>query len=191
MSLTENKITICFTGHRPNKLPGGYNWKNIQNIKMMTRIKIQIKSLIESYSENTNFEFITGGAIGIDQMCFAICYLLKKEYPNRIICTMAIPYSPEIHTSKWHSNDVSRYNRHLKLADKVIQVDRQLGYQYCGLGFNVQKLQIRNEYMVDHSNIIIAIWDGTSGGTYNCIKYARSLNKKIFYIRINHQGEKI
>lgn len=118
------KVTICFTGHRPDKLPGGYSWKHMENKKLMTKIKLSIKELIDSFPSDTIFEFITGGAIGIDQMCFTICYLLKKEYPNRIICTMAITYSPEIHTSKWYYDDVSRYNRHLELADNVIQVDK-------------------------------------------------------------------
>lgn len=26
--------------------------------------------------------------------------------------------------------------------------------------------------MVDHCNHLIAIWDGTPGGTFNCLKYA-------------------
>lgn len=36
-------------------------------------------------------------------------------------------------------------------------------------------MQSRNEWMVNRSNIVIALWDGSEkGGTYNCLKYAKS-----------------
>jgi len=44
------------------------------------------------------------------------------------------------------------------------------------------KMQKRNEYMVDNSNIVIAVWDGTKGGTYNCVKYAEKLGKEVIII---------
>jgi uncharacterized phage-like protein YoqJ len=43
-------------------------------------------------------------------------------------------------------------------------------------------MQKRNEYMVDNSDIVIAVWDGSKGGTYNCVKYAEKLGKKIIVI---------
>jgi hypothetical protein len=36
--------------------------------------------------------------------------------------------------------------------------------------------------MVDASSIVIAVWDGSTGGTANCIGYARRCNKHIIYI---------
>ncbi len=43
--------------------------------------------------------------------------------------------------------------------------------------------QKRNEYMVDNADFVIAVWDGTSGGTANCVKYA--LKKEVPVWRIN------
>ena len=44
-------------------------------------------------------------------------------------------------------------------------------------------MQIRNEYMVDLSDKIIAVWDGSyKSGTVNCIKYAEAQNKKVIII---------
>jgi uncharacterized phage-like protein YoqJ len=43
-------------------------------------------------------------------------------------------------------------------------------------------MQIRNKWMVDNCDILIAVWDGTSGGTCNCVKYAKEVNKEIVYI---------
>jgi uncharacterized phage-like protein YoqJ len=43
-------------------------------------------------------------------------------------------------------------------------------------------MQIRNEWMVDRADQVIAIWDGTSGGTANCVEYATKMNKPILRI---------
>ena len=43
-------------------------------------------------------------------------------------------------------------------------------------------MQKRNEYMVDQSDKVIAVWDGSKSGTYNCIKYTKKQNKEIIVI---------
>jgi uncharacterized phage-like protein YoqJ len=34
-------------------------------------------------------------------------------------------------------------------------------------------MQKRNEYIVDNSSLLLSLWDGTSGGTKNCLDYAK------------------
>ena len=47
-------------------------------------------------------------------------------------------------------------------------------------------MQKRNRYMVDKSDLVLAIWNGSeTGGTWNTIKYARSKNKEILYIMLD------
>ena len=47
-------------------------------------------------------------------------------------------------------------------------------------------MQLRNQYMVDNSDLVLAIWNGKeSGGTWNTIKYARKQGKKIQYLMLN------
>ena len=45
--------------------------------------------------------------------------------------------------------------------------------------YHIAKMQKRNEYMVDKADIVIAVWDGSSGGTGNCVKYAQKVGKSI------------
>ena len=71
-------------------------------------------------------------------------------------------------------------------ADAVVFVDMLPEYEIVGYKegeYYPAKMEKRNEYMVDHSDIVIAVWDGSKSGTENCIKYAQKLNKRI--IRIN------
>ena len=39
--------------------------------------------------------------------------------------------------------------------------------------------------MVDNADKVIAVWDGSKGGTYNCVKYAEKQNKEIIVINPN------
>lgn len=45
------------------------------------------------------------------------------------------------------------------------------------------KMQTRNEFMVQRANKLIGVWDGTTGGTCNCVKYAEKVGRET--IRIN------
>ena len=38
-------------------------------------------------------------------------------------------------------------------------------------------MQKRNEYMVDNSDYVIAVWNGKPSGTGNTVKYAKKKNK--------------
>lgn len=44
-------------------------------------------------------------------------------------------------------------------------------------------MQLRNQYMVDASAVLIAVYDGQSGGTKNTVDYARGRGRKIIEIR--------
>lgn len=44
-------------------------------------------------------------------------------------------------------------------------------------------MQKRNEYMVDHSDKVIAVWDGSKSGTKNCIDYAKKVGKDIIFVQ--------
>lgn len=182
--MKDNNLTVCFSGHRPSKLEGGYNWNTDKNIQIIERLSQEVEKLI---LERDAGKFIFGGAIGIDQMAFEVVNKLKiSKYPN-LELVLAIPFKNQ--DSKWYEkSDVIRYNCQKLIANKIVYVDELKGTKYfcdiveLGL-YHIKKMQIRNEYMVDHSDIVIAVWDGSIGGTKNCIDYARKLLKEI--VRIN------
>ena len=76
----------------------------------------------------------------------------------------------------------------LRKANKVVRVDRLEGYKIKGLEqdiYHPAKMQKRNEFMVDNCDILIALWNGTSGGTKNCINYAKKKeNVQIIYLEV-------
>lgn len=180
-------IKICFTGHRPTKL-GGYNWSTPKNQAIMAELRHQIVQLVNSTDDN-KFTFYFGGALGIDQMAFNIVEKIKfntlKLNPIEITQILAMPFEKQ--DNNWFGEAGRKELRHERLiANEVILVDTLEGYKIKGYPEDIYfpaKMQKRNEYMVNNSDIIIAVWDGVKrGGTYNCVKYAQKLEKQIIQI---------
>lgn len=179
-------ITYCFTGHRPTKL-GGYDWNSDKNLLIMQVLRAKIIEQINSTCEK-ELKFICGGALGIDQMAFEICAELRdltlKSKGYKIELELAIPFEKQ--ASKWfNKEDITRYNTQKLQADKVTLVDRLDKYAFDRVqigDYHPVKMQRRNRYMVDNSTVIIAVWNGSSGGTANCVKYASDVGKEITVI---------
>ena len=89
---------------------------------------------------------------------------------------------------RWNEKERREYINMLRKANKVVRVDRLENYKIKGLEqdiYHPAKMQKRNEYMIDNCNILIALWNGTSGGTKNCINYAKKKeNVQIIYLEV-------
>lgn len=156
-------MKICVTGHRPNKLYG-YNLNHPSYIAL----KNTFKKLLH---DNNCTEAITGMALGVDTI-FAIAVLELKDEGYNIKLHCAIPCKN--HSCKWLKESVELYNSILERADIVKLVSEEEYKPYL--------MQKRNEYMVDLAEKVIAVWDGTNGGTGNCVKYAQKKNKEIIRV---------
>lgn len=158
--------TACFTGHR--KIAGTF--EGPYHDKLKARL---VTLLAELYGQGYR-DFISGGALGGDQdAAEAVISLKQLGYLSGIRLIIAQPFPSQ--ASRWKGNSLLRYNHILSQADKVVPVSPD--------PFTIRKLFVRNEWMVQHSHLVIAIWDGRlSGGTYACINYARKLNRRVITI---------
>lgn len=162
--------TVCFTGHRPKDMVWQYDESHQEFIKFYTRLSANIEMMITDYDVT---HFITGMAMGVDTWAGEIVAGLKSRYPH-ITLESAIPCLKQ--ESKWHFTTKKRYYDLLEHCDKTTIVTNTEYTHRC--------MQVRNEYMVDNSDIVFAVWNGKEfGGTFNCIKYARSVGKKIVKMR--------
>lgn len=156
-------MKIAATGHRPNKLGKEYGLKGPYSFY----IKTELQKYINIYKPDT---IISGMALGVD----SIFALLAIE--NNLDLIAAIPCVGQ--EKKWPQSSQNLYNDILKY-DKCTKI-------VLANHYTLQCMQNRNIYMVDNCDRLIAVWDGTNGGTKNCINYAKSTNKPIDYIKINH-----
>jgi len=172
-------MNISFTGHRPNKL-GGYDWNSKLNQELIKKLEQVILDQLNSDLVEVNFIF--GGALGIDQMAFDICERNISKFPNcKIRLILALPFEKQ--DSNWiGKTDKERYAHQKSIADKIVYVDAIPKYSFKGIPlgeYHPAKMQLRNQWMVDNSDRVIAVFDGSKGGTANCINYAKKKKKFI------------
>ena len=167
----ENLVkTCCFTGHRPKALPWGFDENNIRCISFKSKVKFTVENLIV---ENGYNKFISGMAMGADMICAEIVLSLKVLYPY-IELECAVPNYA--FTESWRDEDVRRYSGILTRADNIKFVSDSRIY-------SKRDLMLRNIYMVDSSELVIAAYiNGESGGTKNTIDYAMYKNKEVIII---------
>lgn len=161
------QYTACFTGHRPQSLPCGFDEIHPACLK----IKHQLRRLIVGLIEKKNVTcFISGVAIGVDTWAAEIVLELKAEYPD-ITLEAAVPCRSQ--ADRWNKSARERYNRLVLLCDKVTLISEQ---------YTADCMMKRNRYMVDNSNYLVAVWNGKPSGTGNTVNYAVEKGKEVYYI---------
>lgn len=164
--MKQNKI-CCFTGHRPQKLPFGANESDPRCIHLKNRLRHEIERQI---TKNSVAHFISGMAIGTDMYAAELVLELKKQYPQ-ITLEAAIPCRSQ--ACKWSEPLRIRYRGILSLCDKKTLLQD---------AYTADCMQNRNRYMVDCSDIIIAVWDGKPSGTGKTVRYAEECGKNIIIL---------
>ena len=157
--------TCCFTGHRPQKL--GYGENSIQCDGLKSKLEELIIKLIEKEGVT---HFISGVALGVDTYAANIVLNLKAQYPG-VTLECAIPC--ETQAAKWNKRDRDIYYDLLSGCDNKTLLQQN---------YTSDCMQKRNEYMVDNSDYVIAVWNGKPSGTGNTVKYAMQNNKKLVLI---------
>ena len=167
----EEKIkTCCFTGHRPKALPWGFDESAVRCAAFKSKVKITVENLIV---EKGYKKFISGMAMGADMICAEIVLMLKNIYPY-IKLECAVPN--HAFTEGWSAEDVRRYSSILTRADCIEFVSGSRIY-------SKRDLMLRNIYMVDSSELVIAVYiNGETGGTKNTIDYAKYRKKEVIII---------
>lgn len=178
------EFSISTTGHRPNKLPGSYNGWNEPSQQAIRKMYFEIIMLLAEEFK-CPIRIISGGALGIDQLEMASGLALQNVFNDNseyhFITEMAIPFLKQADAWK-NREDTSRYvyqKLHCDITTFVDMIPKYAVKDTITGEYHQAKLQKRNEYMVDHSDLILAYWDGSTGGTANCVHYLQRQNKPV------------
>jgi hypothetical protein len=129
-------------------------------------------------------------------LAFRLCRVWEKPEKERNL--KATPEGFKILTRKEKKEQLDRsiekrqdkfmINHGFRLKDKLDDLmlrnpDKARAYaektSVLAPAYDVSVYQRRNERMVDLSDMVAAFWDGSSGGTGNCVCYARSIGKRM------------
>lgn len=161
----------CFTGHRQVN-DAYYNHDN--PTKEWAALKNRLESVIQDFITKLSVNhFVSGMAIGVDSVAVEAVALVRAFHGPAVSLTAAIPFPSQ--SSNWPASTQARWVELCGLCNRIVTTSDD--------PYTPQKMQIRNEWMVNLSNYVIAVWDGIErGGTWNCIQYALSTGKPVFHI---------
>lgn len=164
---------VMVTGHRPNKLGG---WRTPNPVEQWVRATLD--TVLLRLAARKPVLAISGMALGADQMFAEAALNLGIPF------LAAVPFQGQ--ESVWPPHSQERYLSLMERASEIVYVDQQEGYLCPPLAtpekVAVRKLNNRNTWMVDHSDVAVAVWDGSSGGTGNCVRYLFEQQRKVLVI---------
>ena len=148
--------SCCFTGHRPGKLPWGYD----EGDPRCLALKRRMADAVETAYEEGYRHFLCGMALGCD-LYFCECALALRAAHSGVTVEAAIPCPTQ--ADAWTEDQRARYVRLVAACDFDTMVSER---------YSASCMQRRDRYMVDHAGLLIAAFDGTAGGTRYTVEYA-------------------
>lgn len=151
-------MILAVTGHRPQKL-GGWNRGIHDGLGAFAMAVL---------ADRRPSGVITGMALGWDQAVAVACVRLGIPF------VAAVPFEGQ--ESRWNDQQQGDYEKLLLCASQVHIVCERHQVEDAGVPWAMQE---RNCWMVDNSSGLLALWDGSKGGTGNCVRYAKEGRREI------------
>ena len=150
--------TVCFTGHRQIFYD--------QRDELFRVLQQEIEKQIDQGAE----VFRAGGALGFDTLAAMAVLRAKRTHPH-LRLELILPCPTQ--TAKWSAEDVRCYEKIRKKADSYRYVS---DFYYDGV------LQMRNNQLVDGSDVCIAYLQTSHGGS--AYTSARAIRQGLEFINL-------
>jgi len=143
----DSSKVCCFTGHR--------------HIHETAELNYKLHEAIGDAITHENMQtFMSGMALGFDMLAAETVLSFKKVYPQ-IALHCILPCQTQ---DKYFSvADKKRYRDILSLADKVV---------YTSEDYSPWCMHVRNDYLVDNGDLVLAYLINNRGGTFYTVSRA-------------------
>lgn len=157
-------FAVCFSGHRPEKLPSG---------DALTGLKRRLKDEIIAAINDGADTFYSGMAEGVDIWAAQLVLLMRERQKLPVRLIAVLPYAD--HGKGLRRTALYRYQTILQNADEVITM-RGKYLPSC--------YKERNQYMIEHSRRLIAVVGEMKSGTGQTIRMAEKRGLDVRRIQI-------
>lgn len=137
--------TCCFTGRRPQSFSWKYNEGDLRCILLKFRLK---REIVRAIKQDCIQHFLTGMALGVDTWAAEIVLSLRKRWHVTLECVL--PCHDQ--DARWPQESRERYQSILAQCDKVTLLQTH---------YSPDCFDKRNRYLIDHSDLVIAVWNGS------------------------------
>jgi uncharacterized phage-like protein YoqJ len=161
-------FVVAFTGHRPTRL-GGYRPGEDSPVARNVRTVLDhvVRRIIAAHPEGVTF--LSGMAQGVDTWAAEIVIAQRLAGARAAHLIAVVPV--EGHEERlWPQAAQERYRTILARADEVVVLQRPSGVPTRGQATGW--LHARNRWMVDRADLLVAVFDGSPGGTAETVSYA-------------------
>ena len=166
--MSHHKHAISFTGHRPQGLGPEGNKKPGEGSKL----EQATLGAILDYARQGYDIFYTGCACGADLICAEAVLSARETDPLDLRLVCVVPFVGQ--ERSWSNDWQTRYANVLSCADETIYLSDRY-FRGC--------YHQRNRYLVDHADLMIALYNGSDkGGTAYTLHYAHQQGKEILII---------
>ncbi len=148
---------VCmFTGHRPHKLP----WGTDEADPRCVALKIILARQVQAAWNMGCRTFLCGMARGTDLYFAEAVLALRQEKPEvRLVAMIPCPTQAE----GWNKKDKGRYESLCAQCDEQVVLEPS---------YTPGCMLRRNRAMVERSQVLISVYDGSGGGTGSTVSRA-------------------
>lgn len=166
------RMDACaITGHRPTRFKFGYK----ENMTGCKRLKKRLRDQFVLLYQQGVRRFWVGGALGVDMWAGEILLRLK-ERPGFEEIELNIALPGEGHDIDWDERSKRRMDFLVRHCSRLAVVGSEL---------SSEDYRTRNEYMVDHADVLVAVYDNDRAirsGTGMTVNYAKKRKRPIILI---------
>ena len=158
------KYVVAVTGHR--------------DIVVTEALKEAVKHYLEDVvQKHDEVVLLSPLAVGADTLVAEILLTLKEQY-SQFRLEVPLPLPLESYMQNYTKADEKVFSMLVNEASSSYLVPQTMAQPYQNLG----------TYLVTHSDMLLALWDGTDnglvGGTADVVAYAKSQNKSVKYLHV-------
>lgn len=159
-------LTCAFTGHRPDKLP---YLRRTDHPDYHRLSAVLCAICLELYGEGFT-RFLSGMALGVDMLAAEVVLKMRKAYPA-LSLTCVLPCRDQ--TSRWSEVDRLRHQDILLQADEIVCLQES---------YSRSAMLARDRYLVKHSDCLLAVFNGSPGGTKYTVDCALQAGHRVIRI---------
>lgn len=159
-------MRIALTGHRPQRLglpddENSHEWDNISDW-----IEDQIIDMLGEVIQSEEKMIVYSGMANGCDIVLAMDTVALKQLFGDLKLHCVLPCKDYNSSNKYYETIKDYSDEWVELSDEF--------YKGCD--------NVRDQYMVDHCDVLLAIWDGNKfGGVWSTIRKAQKAGKKIIY----------